>query len=70
MSEVESIQRLVQLLKIKCAIFHQNLHSTFEAQDRRIDQEHTKEKKRLAKLLHEIEETTEECHHLTTRIKV
>lgn len=53
-----------------CTIFHQDLHSTLEAQDRRINQEQKKEKKRLAKLQHEIEEATQECHHLTTRIKV
>ena len=65
-----SSKRLVQLLKIQCAIFHQDLHSTLEAQDRRIDQEQKREKKRLTKLLREIEEATEECHDFTTRIKV
>ena len=41
-----------------------------EAQDKRINKEQQKEKKRFVKLQHEIEETDKECQDLTTRIKV
>lgn len=69
MSEVESIQQLVLLLKI-VQFFHQDLQTKLEAQDRKINQEQQKEKKRLVNLQQEIEETAKECHDLTTRIKV
>ena len=59
----------MQLLKI-VQFFHQDLQTKLEAQDRRINQEQQKEKKRLVKLQQEIEETAKECHDLTTRIKV
>jgi len=63
MLDAESIEHLVQF-------FHQDLKTKLEAQDRRINQEQQKEKKRLVKLQHELEETAKECHDLTTRIKV
>ena len=53
-----------------CLFFIQDLQTKLEAQDRRINHEQQKEKKRSVKLQHEIEETVTECHDLTTRIKV